>query len=137
MAQPDEVDHGWMHGKVFRLKADCDRAAEFTGRWKDGAPEMKATPYKAGDLVKVVMVSRLGDCGITKDLEKEHGYAARVMPEELEEFKRPMQTCPECGRLVPANWAVPFCSTGEDKAKANCHSCLDRKIGPRGEPLLP
>lgn len=89
MARPEQVDHGWMYGKTFRLKVDCPNASEYLGNWgpqADGrfGPNMKPTPYKAGDLVKVVMVSRFGDCGITTDLTKQYGYAARVEPESLE-----------------------------------------------------
>jgi hypothetical protein len=84
MARPEEVDHGWMHGKIFRLKIDVPHAREYLGYWNATEPAMKPTPYKAGDLVKVVMVSRFGDCGITTDLKKENGYAARVEPESLE-----------------------------------------------------
>lgn len=85
MASPEQVGHGWMHAQVFRLKKDCPTAREYLGYWENGEPAMKPTPYKAGDLVKVVMVSRFGDCGITTDLKAEYGYAARVMPEELEQ----------------------------------------------------
>lgn len=89
MARPEEVDHGWMHGKTFRLKIDMPTAREYLGNWgpqADGrmGPNMRPTPYKAGDLVKVVMVSRFGDCGITTDLSKTNGYAARVDPDSLE-----------------------------------------------------
>ncbi len=37
-----------------------------------------------GDIGKVVMVSRLGDCGLAKDLSATHGYTLRVTPECLE-----------------------------------------------------
>lgn len=79
MARPEEVDHGSMLGKIYRLKKDCPNAAEF-----DGTKTIPA-PLKVGDIVKVVMVSRFGDCGITTDLSKERGYSARVNPEDLED----------------------------------------------------
>jgi len=63
--------HGWMEGQVFRLKADTTNPH---------SPRLKA-----GTVVKCVMVSRFGDCGITTDLTKVNGYSNRVMPWELEE----------------------------------------------------
>lgn len=64
-----EECHGWMVGQVFTLKADTTNPH---------SPKLKA-----GTKVKVVMVSRFGDCGITTDLKKENGYSNRVMPFEL------------------------------------------------------
>jgi hypothetical protein len=58
-----------MVGKVFTLKADTTNPH---------SPKLKA-----GTEVKVVMVSRFGDCGITTNLEAENGYSNRVMPYEL------------------------------------------------------
>ena len=69
MSFPFEEHHGWMVGNLFTLKADTDN---------------KYTPkLAAGTLVKVVMVSRFGDCGITTNLQAEHGYSNRVMPFDL------------------------------------------------------
>lgn len=42
---------------------------------------------KAGTLVKIVMVSRLGDIGITTDLSKEYGYELRVGFDDVEPVK--------------------------------------------------
>jgi hypothetical protein len=61
-----------MDQQNFRLKADTTNPH---------SPRLKA-----GTVVKVVMVSRFGDCGITTDLKKTHGYTNRVMPWELEEI---------------------------------------------------
>jgi hypothetical protein len=47
-----------------------------------------------------------------------------------------MQKCPECGREIPVNWAVPFCDMMPERKK-KCLTCLDYEVGPRGEPLLP
>ena len=47
------------------------------------------------------------------------------------------QQCPECRREVPANWVIPFTQIFSQKEKAHCQTCLDRIVGPRGEPLLP
>ena len=38
-----------------------------------------------GTKVKIVMVSRLGDVGISKDLSAETGYGARVLLDHLEQ----------------------------------------------------
>ena len=47
-------------------------------KWRGhGKPEKKVT-WKAGTRVKVVMVSRMGDVGITDDLRAENGYSYRV-----------------------------------------------------------
>lgn len=70
MSQPFEEHHGWMVGKVFTLKSDTTNPY---------SPKLKA-----GTRVKVVMVSRFGDCGITTDLKKTNGYSTRVMPWQLE-----------------------------------------------------
>jgi hypothetical protein len=37
---------------------------------------------EAGSTVRIVMVSRFGDFGITHDLNREHGYAMRTSPED-------------------------------------------------------
>lgn len=39
-----------------------------------------------GQIVRVVMASRLGDVGITKELDRTHGYEARVAVQELTDF---------------------------------------------------
>lgn len=39
----------------------------------------------AGTLVKIVMVSRLGDVGITDDLGADNGYKARILLNDLTE----------------------------------------------------
>jgi hypothetical protein len=71
MSFPFQEHHGWMDQQVFQLKADTTNPH---------SPKLKA-----GTKVKVVMVSRFGDCGITTDLKKVNGYSNRVMPWDLEE----------------------------------------------------
>lgn len=39
-----------------------------------------------GGWVRLVMASRFGDIGITKDLDADHGYFARVTVNQLSEF---------------------------------------------------
>jgi hypothetical protein len=57
------------------LKADAVRTI---GAQREAIP--------AGARVRVVMASRLGDVGITPKLDTEHGYAARVMLDDLTDF---------------------------------------------------
>lgn len=64
MAFPFQVPHGWMHGLTFALKET-----------------LPAIP--SGTVVKVVMVSGMGDCGITTALWREVGYTHRVDPHQL------------------------------------------------------
>lgn len=40
------------------------------------------TPCTAGQTVRIVMVSRFGDMGITDRLDDQYGYAYRTRPEE-------------------------------------------------------
>lgn len=72
MSFPFQEHHGWMDQQVFKLKEDTTNPH---------SPKLKA-----GTKVKVVMVSRFGDCGITTDLTKTNGYSNRVMPWDLEEL---------------------------------------------------
>lgn len=60
----------------------------YKGYWKDGEPAMKETNLPAGTTVKIVMVSRFGDVGITEDLHVEHGYGARVKLDDLENLRK-------------------------------------------------
>lgn len=49
--------------------------------WNGKHPVDDNSTYRtvpAGTTVKIVMVSRFGDVGITEDLSAEHGYEARV-----------------------------------------------------------
>lgn len=84
MAFPHEVAHGHLYGKLCRLLVDLPDAQRFTGHHAATGPVMESHPYRAGQTVKVVMVSRFGDCGITDRLDAEHGYDARVYPQNLE-----------------------------------------------------
>ena len=55
-------------------------------------PMRSSTPIPAGTTVKIVMASRFGDLGITRDLDADYGYEARVMPDDLE----PIWEVPPC-----------------------------------------
>lgn len=52
--------------------------------WTDPEPILFAT-YR-GERVRVVMASRFGDVGITKNLKAERGYDERALVSELTEF---------------------------------------------------
>lgn len=54
----------------------------FRGHGKD--PEWDEEIVPAGTTVKVVMASHLGDLGVTKNMDVEDGYQARLEPNRLE-----------------------------------------------------
>lgn len=86
MAKPHEVWFGWMHLKQFTLKED----SHIPG-------------YKKGDRVKAVMVSRMGDVGVTKKLDATNGYDLRVPPWKLEPTEPiPADICHLCHMIVSA-----------------------------------
>ena len=49
-----------------------------------GEPIMVPRDIPAGTKVKIVMVSRFGDVGITDDLDAENGYGARIELDDME-----------------------------------------------------
>lgn len=57
---------------------------------RHGEPEYTDKPLPIGTRVKIVMVSRFGDVGITDDLTAENGYHLRVNIDELDQkFENP------------------------------------------------
>lgn len=56
---------------------------EYQGYWAEQSPVMKNHLIPKGTTVKIVMVSRFGDVGITDDLAREFGYRARVSFDDL------------------------------------------------------
>lgn len=61
----------------------------YKGYWENGKPVMNKIDLPAGTTVKIVMVSRFGDVGITEDLKTERGnYGARVQLDSLENLRR-------------------------------------------------
>lgn len=87
MGNPEDSWFGWMHGKQFRLTRDYSKLRD-DGHWKG---------YDKGVIVKAVMVSRMGDVGVTLKLDAKYGYDLRVMPYELEPIEpRPENVCPLC-----------------------------------------
>lgn len=100
MARPEEVPHGFLHGKIVRLRLeryDCDGYRTEVAHWTKkpctltdaevlAHMDEHAAKYgwKNGDVGKAVMVSRLGDVGISKNLRADNGYTLRVEPACLE-----------------------------------------------------
>jgi hypothetical protein len=86
------VDHGWVPHKpeTWTFRYAClrkDRTLEhYLGYSKGGEPQFREVPCEAGQRVKIVMVSRFGDVGITEDLNAEVGYGARVQLDDLCNF---------------------------------------------------
>lgn len=87
------MDHGWMPHKpeTWQYRFASLRKPVVMSHWMHrsdaaGNPMFHEVPLQAGHRVKIVMVSRLGDVGITEDLEAENGYAARVMLDDLCDF---------------------------------------------------
>lgn len=50
--------------------------------WGSHGPLTHTVALTAGTTVKIVMVSRLGDFGITSYLDRDTGYALRVRPDD-------------------------------------------------------
>src|SRR5688572_13948279 len=58
----------------------------YKGYWENGNAAMENVPLKAGQRVRVVMASRFGDVGVTPDLDAKHGYVARILVSDLDDF---------------------------------------------------
>jgi len=56
--------------------------------WDHKTRESTEKIIPAGTTVRIVMVSRFGDVGITHDLETEVGYHARIFPEGLDNLRK-------------------------------------------------
>lgn len=67
--------------RVGKLKADTTFN---TWHGWGAVPEWTERIVPAGTPVKIVMVSRLGDVGITTNLDADRGYQARVLLSDLE-----------------------------------------------------
>lgn len=70
----------WSFGRIKK-----DIAGErYQGYWDESGPVMEPVNLKKGQLVRIVMVSSLGDIGITDKLGDKTGYIARVHLSDLE-----------------------------------------------------
>lgn len=68
---------------VYEVEAYAELAKDVELREYDEEDYKKfvvTETIRAGTPVRIVMASRLGDLGITRDLNKQYGYEARVMP---------------------------------------------------------
>lgn len=74
---PDK-DWGTKIPHVYHPEAYAEMARDLVGPLLSG----KEVDLKAGTTVRIVMVSRLGDFGITTDLKAVNGYIVRVHPED-------------------------------------------------------
>lgn len=87
------MDLGWMphRPETWKYRFASLRKPIVMSHWMrqsddKGNPMFHEVPLEAGHRVKIVMVSRFGDVGITEDLEAENGYAARVALDDLCDF---------------------------------------------------
>ena len=72
--------------RLAKLKKDVEME-DYAGHWDNNAPVMiNQRIIKQGTIVKITMVSRLGDVGITDKLENDKGYQVRILLEDLEEI---------------------------------------------------
>ena len=84
--------HGWLPHKPetwthrYAKLRRALRLQHYEGYWKDGKPVMRTVDRYAGDAVKIVMVSRFGDVGVTENLDADTGYGARVYLNDLCDF---------------------------------------------------
>lgn len=70
------------------LKEDT-KFSWYKGYWDDQGPVMQEEIVSSGTTVKITMVSRFGDVGITTNLSKERGdYGARVYLDQLENLRK-------------------------------------------------
>lgn len=87
------MDHGWLPHKPdtwpyrYAKLREARVMRHYTGRWDGNHPVMREVPCESGQKVRIVMVSRFGDIGITENLDAENGYGARVNLEDLYDFE--------------------------------------------------
>lgn len=55
---------------------------EWNHQWPPEGENLRIYAVPAGVTLKIVMVSRLGDIGLTDDLDAAHGYKVRLMPDD-------------------------------------------------------
>ncbi len=80
MAQAHEVPHGWMKGRQFLIR--------------EGTEFSRTKGFHTGDRVKVVMVSRFGDVGVTEDLDAVGHYGARLHLDDLTDLSMTPEAAP-------------------------------------------
>ena len=70
----------WSFGRVKRDIV----GREYMHEWNEAGPIMKDVLMIKGTLVRIVMVSRFGDIGITPYLDDPIGYLARIGFDDIE-----------------------------------------------------
>ena len=85
------MDHGWLPHKPETWPYKFARLKKPVEMWhykgiRDGEQDFEKVDCKSGQVVKIVMVSRFGDVGITEDLTAENGYGCRVPLDDLYDF---------------------------------------------------
>ena len=60
--------------------------SHYTGKHLGNEPVMDECECRAGTRVRIVMVSRLGDVGVTERLGDENGYGCRLLIDDLCNF---------------------------------------------------
>lgn len=88
------MDHGWVPHKPETWQYHFARLRTPTEMWHykgysnaSSEPQFDKIMCPVGQLVKIVMVSRLGDVGVTEDLTAENGYGARLLLDDLYDFQ--------------------------------------------------
>lgn len=88
------MDHGWVPHKPETWQYHFARLRNPTELWHykgysndKSEPQFDEIMCPAGQWVKIVMVSRFGDVGVTEDLTAENGYGARLPLSELYDFQ--------------------------------------------------
>jgi len=87
----NELKDGWKPHQPDTWKARYGtlrnglKMSHFTGDFGENDPVMRVVDCPAGTRVKIVMVSRFGDIGITEDLSGDRGgYGCRVYFSDLD-----------------------------------------------------
>lgn len=69
----------WILG---RLKRDID-GQKYQGNWDEHGPIITRMHLPRGTLVRIVMVSRFGDIGVTPYIDHVSGYVARISFDDI------------------------------------------------------
>jgi hypothetical protein len=64
------------------------RMSYYRGYWDDAGPSMDEYDVPAGTTVRIVMVSRFGDVGITEKLQNSTGYGIRLDISKLANLRK-------------------------------------------------
>jgi hypothetical protein len=81
------LDHGWVPHKPETWPYRFARLRKPVTMLHLRNSKDVEVPVEAGQTVKIVMVSRFGDVGITEDLTAEYGYGHRCKLEDLYDWR--------------------------------------------------